>query len=65
MARSASGEGAQVAFCLRRQSSPSEERMVATTVRLSGCSGWLVERVLASASDESAVWAALILRTIR
>lgn len=58
MARSASGEGAQVAFCLRRQSSPSEARMVATTVRFSGCSGWLVERVLASASVESAAWAA-------
>ena len=50
MARVASADGgAQVAFCLRRQRSESEARMLITTVRLSGCWGLEVLKSLAPA----------------
>lgn len=57
---SASGEGAHVDFALRRQRSSSDARMVATTVRLSGWSGLIVLKSLASDIGESAACAALI-----
>ena len=50
IARVASAEGGDhVAFCLRRQRSESEARMLITTVRLSGCSGLEVLKSLAAA----------------
>ena len=60
IARSASPLGAQVAFCRRRQRSERDARMLQTSVRRSGWSGWFVLIELASPSAESAVWAAEI-----
>ena len=58
--RSASVDGDQVDFCLRRQRSPRVARMLATNVRRSGWSGWVVASELASPRAESADWAAVM-----
>jgi hypothetical protein len=60
MVRSASAEGAHVAFCFLKHRSPSEARMVTAMVRLSGWCGELVDRVLASPRAASAFCAAVM-----